>query len=255
MKQVFEIAQLTFADAIRNRIAYGVFVFLIIILTASIALASVTMGRTELMILDLGLGAISILGNLMAIIITIQTLQQEKESRTLYVLITRLDSRWKYLLGKFIGLAAILGIQIVIMCILLALTIFPFGEIYWLSFLQACMVTVLEIWLVIAIAMLFAQSSSLFLAILFTLAADITGRFTSVIRQFGEQADSTLLHWITEAMFYILPNLEAVNLRNGAGYIESYSLETLINVSAYSLSEIGFLLLVCMLIFQRKNLT
>ncbi len=255
MKQLLEIARLTFADAVRNRIAYGVFVFLIITLTTTIALASVTMGRTELMIMDLGLGAVSILGNLMAIIITIQALQQEKETRTLYVLITRLDSRWVYIFGKFVGLASILALQVTIMCLLLALCIYPFGDIYWLSYLQACIATVLEVWIVIIIAMLFAQSSSLFLAVLLTLSVDITSRFTSVIRQFGEQSDIPAIHWITEIMFYALPNLEAVNLRNGAGYIHSYSLETLSSIAAYSFVEISFLLLLCTYIFKRKNLT
>jgi len=255
MNQLFEIARLSFADAMRNRISYGVFVFLIIIITTSIALASVTMGRTELMILDLGMGAISILGNLMAIVITIQTLQQEKENRTLYVLITRLESRWKYLLGKFCGLAAILALQITGMCALLALSIAPFGEIYWLSFVQASIATIIEIWLVIAIAMLFAQSSSLFLAILFTVSIDITGRFTSVIQQFGEQAASPVLHALTETMFYILPNLEAVNLRNSAGYIESFPLTQFSNVLLYGASEIAFLLFIGMIIFERRNLS
>ncbi len=255
MNQIVEIAHLTFADAIRNRINYGVFVFLIIIITTSVALASVTMGRTELMILDLGLGAISILGNLMAIVITIQTLQQEKENRTLYVLITRLESRWKYLLGKFCGLAAILGLQILGMCTLLAFTIMPFGEIYWLSFVQASIATIIEVWLVIAIAMLFAQSSSLFLAILFTVSVDITGRFTSVIQQFGEQSASPVLHTLTETMFYILPNLEAVNLRNGAGYIESFSASQFSSVLLYGASEITFLLFIGIIIFERRNLS
>ena len=255
MKQILEIAKLTFADAIRNKIAYGVLAFLVIILATSVALASVTMGRTELMILDLGLGAISILGNLMAIIITIQALQQEKENRTLYVLIPRLDNRWKYLLGKFIGLAAILGLQILIMSILLSICILPFGDIYWISFIQACVLTIVEVWLIIAIAMLFAQSSSLFLAILLSLAVDITGRFTSTIKEFGNQAESELLHWITEGMFYALPNLEAINLKNGAGYINSYSFDTITGMLAYSFCEIGVLLLLCIFVFERKNLT
>lgn len=255
MTQVIEIAKLTFADVIRNRVVYGVFIFLIITLATSIALASVTMGRTELMVLDIGLGTISILGNLISIIFTIQSLQQEKENRTLYVLVTRIDSRWKYLLGKFLGLAAILTVQITAMCTLLALSILPFGNIFWSSFLQACIATVLEIWIIIAIAMLFAQSSSLFLAILFTLATDVTGRFTSVIRQFGEQSDSPLLHWITEAMFYILPNLEAVNLRNGAGYIENYSTSHFFTVISYASIETTFLISLCAWVFSRKNLS
>ena len=255
MSPIFEIAKMTFADAIRNKIFYGAFVFLIILFFVSAALASVTMGRTELMISDLGLGAISILGNLMAIIITIQSLQQERESRTLYVLVTRLEQRWKYIVGKFIGLAAVLGIQIIVMCIMLALCISVFGHIYWLSFFQACLTSILEVWLVIGIALLFAQSSSLFLAILLTLAVDIAGRFTFTIRQLGEQSDNPVLQVITQGMYYILPNLEAINLRNQAGYITQYEWSQFLQMLTYSLSEIALLLCVCSFIFSRKNLS
>jgi len=101
MISIFHIARMTFSEALRNKIMYGVLLFLAIMLVAATALASVTMGRTELMILDLGLGGISILANLTAIVITIQSLQQEKESRTLYVLLTRLPTRWQYIIGKF----------------------------------------------------------------------------------------------------------------------------------------------------------
>jgi len=141
------------------------------------------------------------------------------------------------------------------MCLLLALSIMPFGDIYWLSFVQASIATVIEIWIVIAVAMLFAQSSSLFLAILFTCSIDITGRFTSVIQQFGAQSTSEWLGVFTEVMFYILPNFEAVNLRNSAGYIESFSAIHISNMLIYGLSEIIFLLLISIFIFERRNLS
>jgi len=255
MNPILEIAKMTFADAIRNKIFYGAFAFLIILFFIAAALASVTMGRAELMISDLGLGAISILGNLMAIIITIQSLQQERESRTLYVLLTRLEQRWKYLAGKLLGISAVLGMQIILMCAMLALCITLFGHIYWQSFLQACITTIFEIWIVIAIALLFSQTSSLFLAILLTLAVDIAGRFTFTIRQLGEQSDNPVLQVISQAMYYILPNLEAVNLRNQAGYIPFYEWSQLLQILSYSLSEIILLLCVCSLIFHRKKLS
>lgn len=255
MSPIFEIARMTFADAIRNKIFYGAFTFLIVLFFTAAALASVTMGRTELMISDLGLGAISILGNLMAIILTIQSLQQERESRALYVLITRLEQRWKYLAGKLMGLSAVLGLQIILMCAILALCIAFFGQIYWQSFLQACITTVLEVWIVIAIALLFAQASSLFLAILLTLFVDIAGRFTFTIRQLGEQSDNPALQLITQAMYYILPNLEAVNLRNQAGYIPSYEWSEFTQVLTYSFSEIALIFVLCSIIFSRKNLS
>jgi len=255
MSPILEIAKMTFSDAIRNKIFYGAFVFLILLFFTSAALASVTMGRTELMISDLGLGAISILGNLMAIIITIQSLQQERESRTLYVLITRLEQRWQYLAGKLIGLSAVLGTQIIMMCAMLALCISFFGSIYWLSFAQACITTIIEVWIVIAIALLFSQASSLFLAILLTLAVDIAGRFTFTIRQLGDQSDNPALQLVTQAMYYILPNLEAINLRNQAGYIASYQWSEFAHILSYSSTEIILIFALCSIIFSRKNLS
>jgi len=255
MQAILEIAKLSFSDAIRNKVAYGVFTFLLLLLATASALASVTMGRTELMILDLGLGGISILGNLMAMIITIQSLQQERESRTLYVLMTRLQGRWKYLFGKFIGLAAVLSVQIIIMCAVLAACIAFFGKIFWLSFVQASMMTLLEVYIIIAIALLFAQSSSLFLAILLTLAVDISGRFTFVIQQLGEQSDNVMIQVFTQGMYYILPNLEAINLRNQAGYTAHIPWHELTSMMVYGLSEIMLVLLVSSFIFERKNLS
>ena len=255
MRAILEVAKLSFADAIRNKVAYGVFTFLMLLLGVSSALASVTMGRTELMVLDLGLGGVSILGNLMAVILTVQSLQQERESRTLYVLITRMQGRWKYMVGKFLGLAGVLSLQVVLMCAVLSLCIAMFGHIHWLSFTQACMTTIFEIWLVIAIALLFAQSSSLFLAVLFTLSVDVAGRFTFVIRQLGEQSEQAMLQWVTQAIYYILPNLQAVNLRSQAGYVVSVAWHEMFQITAYTVSEVVLILLLAILIFERKNLT
>jgi len=255
MRSVMSIAHLTFSEALRNKIMYAVLAFLILMLLAASVLASVTMGRTELMILDLGLGGISILANLMAIVITIQSLQQEKESRTLYVLLTRLSSRWQYIVGKFLGLAMVLGGLVLLMCALLTVLVYLFGSVYPLSLLEACLSTLLETWLVIAVAMLFAQTSSLFLAILLTLCVDIAGRFTTVIYQFGQQSDASSLRILTEIMYYALPNLEAVNLRNSAGYISSYASDLLVHVFTYGFIEIAFLLILAAYIFEKRNLS
>ncbi len=255
MNAIFEIARLSFAEAIRNKITYGVLTFVALLLLASATLASVTMGRTELMIIDLGLGAISVMANLMAIVFTVQTLQQEKEGRTLYVLLTRLRSRWHYMAGKYIGLCAVLGLQVLLMCLLLAGLAAIFGGFHWLSFWQAALATVLEVWVVIAIAMIFAQTSSLFLALLLTLCVDLAGRFTTVIHNLGTHSDNATLRHLTEVMYYALPNLEKINLRDGAGYIASFSWQQLLITTAYAGSEIALLLLMAMWIFQRRNLT
>lgn len=255
MKKSVQIAKFTFQDALRNHANYGVFAFLIFILATATLLATVTMGNTALMISDIGLGSISIIANLIAIIITIQSLQDEKNNRTLYILLTRLDHRWQYLTGKFLGLSAMLAIQVIVMFTILAAAILPFEQIQWLSYWQACLTTILEIAMLIALAMLLSQSSSLFLAILFTFCIDVAGRFTFSIQQFGEQSGIASLKFITTMIYYILPNFEALNFRNDAAYIEQFPWSQLFQCTVYAVGESAFLLLFCIFIFSRRNLS
>lgn len=254
MNAVWMIARLSLIEMLRNKVLYGILAFVAIMLLVVTALASVTMGKTELMIQDLGLGMISIIANITAIIFVIQSLQQDRSNRNLYILLMRLRHRAHYMLGKFAGIAAVLTCLILAMYLLLALMILPFGQIYWLSSVQACLATVIEVWIVIALAMVFAQTSSLFLAVLLTLAIDVAGRFTSVIHQLGDQSQNLPLKTISTVMYYALPNLEAVNLRNDAGYIPAYPMETFAHVGLYGLVETALLLTIACWIFNRRNL-
>ena len=246
---------LSWTESIRNKIAYGVLTFVVILLLAVSAIASVTMGRIEMMITDMGLGLVSIMLNLMAILFTIQSIQQEKEGRTLYVLLTRLSGRWQYIAGKFVGLAVILALQAALMLGLLALLISVFGEIFWISYLQAALALVLEAWVVSAIAILFSQASSLFLAILLTLAVDIAGRFVSVINHLAIQLDGNAAAYFVKAVALTLPDLESINLNSDAGYIGYYAWGHVAQVGGYALIECIVLLTLSCIIFQRRNLS
>jgi len=250
-----QIARMSFLDALRNRMLYGVLVFVVLLLLTALAVASVTMGRTELLLLDLGLGAISIIANLMAIVLAVQSLQQEHTERTLYVLLTRLPSRGWYILGKFIGLAVVLGGAVVLMHLILAALVAFFGGVHWLSVAQSLLATLFEIWMVLAFSLVFAHASSLFLGILLSFTMDIAGRFTSTIHQFSAQSDQPLLRWTGDVVYYLLPNLEAANLRNGAGDISSFGADRVTAVAMYGSMEIALLLALSAWIFSRRNLS
>ena len=255
LQGALEIARMSFIDALRNRMLYGVLVFVVLLLLAALAIASVTMGRTGILLLDLGLGAISIIGNLMAIVFAVQSLQQEHSERTLYVLLTRLNARGWYILGKFLGLATVLGLMVVAMYLILVALVGAFGGAHWLSVGQALLGTLFEIWIVLAFSLLFAHASSLLLGILLSVTMDIAGRFTSTIHQFSAHSDHPLFRALGDAVYYLLPNLEAVNLRNGAGDIPGFAAERVVGVVLYGSMEIALLLALSAWVFSRRNLS
>ena len=253
MRASLEIARLVLLEGLRNRLHHGILAFAALMLLAAVALASVTMGRTEMLVLDLGLGLLSLLLQLVAIVFTIQIVQQEKENRTLYLLLTRLVRRWPYVLGKALGVGGVLAAQAAGMGLLLFLLARFFGAFDTLSYAQAVAATFLEAWIVAAVALVFAQSSSFFLAVLFTLGVDVAGHFHSVIAHLGARAELVAARALARLASWALPDLEAVNLRDLAGLAPLGAADWW-QLVLYALFVVATWTALAIAVFSRRNL-
>ncbi|MDX8396421.1 MAG: hypothetical protein R8K22_08415 [Mariprofundaceae bacterium] len=253
MSSLWGISMLTMLEVVRNKTLSAVVLVMIILMFIASAFASVTMGSTVNIVVDFGLASASILGNLVAIIVTIQLTQQERENRTLYLLLPRLPNRSIYILGKFIGLALVLGALTALMIAITAIFAAAFDWTKWLALGQAGIVTIIEIYIAIALALMFSNASSMFLAILLTIATDIAGRFSFIIKQFGETIGG-LIESFTDMAYYLLPNLQTINLRNQVIDYPAINASELIQLLLYGFTEIGLILAVACLLFMKKDL-
>ena len=245
------IARLTALEVRRNRILPAMFGIMPVFLATATLLASVTMGSTLQVVMDFGLAGMALLLNLLAMVLTIQLTQQEREQRTLYILMPRLSSRCWYVLGKFAGIAFILALLLAGMGVMLGGTVWLLGWHAWPGYLQACLGTLLEVWIVVALALLFSNATSLFLAIFYTLMVDVSGRFTMVIKQFGEQAGGAARAFCDVA-YYVLPNFDILNLRNRIIDFPPLGLAESVSMLAYACTEMGLVLsLACLLLLRR----
>ena len=116
------IARITFLEAIRQRF----FAFLIL-LSAALVVSSVSFrfldfGHGELkFIADFGFGGIFFFGSILTLAMTAQLFFAEIENRTAMTLLAKPVSRWEFLVGKFIGVWAVLGIFIFTLTLILGL--------------------------------------------------------------------------------------------------------------------------------------
>jgi len=255
MRHAYHVARLTFVDALRNKALHGVLVFAVGMLLAATALTSVTMGRPALMIHDVGMGMMSLLANLMAVIFVIQDLQQDKANRTLYVLMGRLPRRFVYILGKFLGMSALIAVAVAGMYASLAVLVSVFGGVAWSSSIAAFMGTIVEVMVVVALALVMAQGSSFFLAMVMTLALDVAGRYLSIIQQAVGQSDNPMAQGLVWVVVHVLPDFERLSLRRGAGYPGAFDVSMVADVWFYGAMEVAILLVLAMLIFERRNLS
>jgi ABC-2 type transport system permease protein len=119
------IARVTFLEAVRQRF----FAFLMVLGTAMV-LSSVSFrvfdfGHGELkFIADFGFGGMFFFGSVLAVVMTAQLFFSEMDNKTALTLLAKPLSRAEFLLGKFFGAWAVLGVFVVVLASLL-------GAVLW----------------------------------------------------------------------------------------------------------------------------
>ena len=115
MRRAGIVALNTFREAVRDRVLYNLVFFALAMIAASILVGQVSIGIEEMVIVSLGLSAISVIGLLMAVFIGVGLVSKEMDKRTLYAILAKPVRRWEFLLGKFGGLLLTLTVNTVAM--------------------------------------------------------------------------------------------------------------------------------------------
>lgn len=105
LSRIGAIAANTFREAVRMRL------FLLLVFTGVASLAAglyfkeFNLGSSELrFIADFGFGAMTFLGSIIAVVITVQLFYGEIERRSVLPILSKPISRWEFLLGKILGI-------------------------------------------------------------------------------------------------------------------------------------------------------
>jgi ABC-type transport system involved in multi-copper enzyme maturation permease subunit len=125
LRRTLWISRITFLEAVRQRF----FAFLMV-LGAAMVLSSVSFrvfdfGHGELkFIADFGFGGMFFFGSVLAVVMTAQLFFSEMDNKTALTLLAKPLSRAEFLLGKFFGAWAVLGVFVVVLASLL-------GAVLW----------------------------------------------------------------------------------------------------------------------------
>src|ERR1051325_2671911 len=111
------IAANTFREAVRDRVLYNLIAFALLLSGASILVGQISIEIERLVVINLGLTAVSLFGVVIAIFIGIGLVSKEIDKRTLYTVLSRPVRRWEFITGKFFGLAGTLAVNTFFMAI------------------------------------------------------------------------------------------------------------------------------------------
>lgn len=254
--RVLVIATNVFREVIRDRILYLVGVYAIALFAIGRLLPDVAASTEDKILLDVGLGAISLVGLIIAIFIGTSLVSKEIDKRTVYVLIAKPVSRLEFIVGKHLGLSAVLAVLVAAMTAiyLLVLTVYqtpyPLGSILIASVFQF-----LELSLITAVAILFGVFTSPLLATLLTFAVYLMGQSSRDLLKLGALSESPGFQHTTEVFYLLLPDLARLNLKNQAVYGLELIPEPvqLLSSAFYAVVYIGLVLTISTLIFSRRQ--
>src|SRR5690242_15132666 len=111
------IAANTFREAVRDRVLYNLIAFALLMSGAAVLFGQISIDIERLVVINLGLTAISLFGVVIAIFIGIGLVSKEIEKRTLYTVLSRPVRRWEFIVGKFFGLAGTLVVNTALMAL------------------------------------------------------------------------------------------------------------------------------------------
>jgi ABC-type transport system involved in multi-copper enzyme maturation permease subunit len=206
------IAFNTFREAIRDRILYSLLVFALAMIGASVVLSMLSVGAEERIIKDLGLAAIGLVGTLIAVFLGVGLVYKEIERRTLYTIITKPIRRADFVLGKYLGLALTLAVNVAAMGAgLILLTSSMEARPTW-ELLLPLALTLLKLLVVTAIAVLFSTFSTPTLSAIFTLALVVVGSLAEDLKLFAATFGGPLMQVGVGALYLVLPNLASLDV-------------------------------------------
>jgi ABC-type transport system involved in multi-copper enzyme maturation permease subunit len=254
--RIGHIASNTFREAVRDRVLYNLIAFAVLMCGAAVLVGQISIGIERLVVVNLGLSAVSLFGVVIAIFIGIGLVSKEIEKRTLYTVLARPVQRWEFIVGKFVGLAGTLIVNTFFMAVGVFAALLYVSRGFqradgWV--LVALYFIVLEFLIITALALLFSSFSSPLLSAVFAFSLFVIGSFAEDLRGFAAVAQGGL-GWLATGAAYLVPNFSSLNVISSVAHQQPVTAQLIFANSVYAFVYTGMALCGAVLIFERRNL-
>jgi len=239
------IAGNTVRELVRSKLLHNLLLFAVLLIASSMFVAQLTVGQWDRVILD---------GVLVAILIGVGLVAGEIERRTVFPILARPVTRGAFLLGRFLGLCAMLAVSVVLMLGVLAGVLRLAGYGVSSSVAIAALLILLELSLMAAAALLFGSFTKPILASAFSLSVFLIGHLLSDLRAFQQRSHSGLAKVFTGVAYRLLPDLELLNVKSLASNELPVPHGLAPAAALYGAAYAAALLVIAVSIFSRRDL-
>lgn len=247
------IAYNTYREAVRSKVLYAILFFALFLFVFSALLGEASLNQNLRVILDLGLFALSLFGNLVAVFLGVSFVHKEIERKSLYNILSKPIRRWHYVVGKFGGILATIVLQLAVMSAVLALVVLAWSETFPKALLAAFWLVAIEVMVVASIALFFSSFSTPYLSGFFTLGVFVVGKSVQTLSRFAESMENVALANLIDVLERVVPALHIFNVSTQVTYGLRIPFDFVLHATAYGLGYTLIVLLLACLIFSRRD--
>lgn len=254
MSALWTIALHGFRESRRNRVTVVVFLFAFIMIFSATFALELTVSTFQRVMTDMGLGVMSLITVGLTIFLGSGLIPREIERRTIFMVLSRPVSRSAFVIGRLLGNILTVWFVAVVMGVLFVLQLWvaQFGDLDR-AHLVAMGGLMLEVVLLTSIAFVFASASSQFVTAVSTVGLYFIGHMSSDLYGLATRSDSGLLRVLGQVLYYALPNLERLDFKARATYLDPTSASEFLGATGYALGYSMVLVTIACVLFERRD--
>ena len=252
--RIWAVASNVFREVMRERIFLTIGFYALLMSISLWLLPSLSGPAQDKILTDFGAATTNLLGVAIAIFVGTNLINKEIEKRTVFTIVTKPIGNMEFILGKHLGLSAVLATLVAGMSAIY-LTILSLAHINYQigPLLLTALFLFIELCLIAAAALLFGVFTSSILAILLTSSFYLVGHLSEGMVKLAGVTKNPGFQHMTDNLYLFLPDLSRLDLKNDAVYGIVPQPDVLLLNAGYALIYTAILLLLTTVIFSRKQ--
>ena len=256
MKRTLAVAEYIFKQSFRNKILNVLIIFAVFAIGFSYFISELAQEVELKMVKDFGLFAIEIFAFMTLMLSMTVQLYEETELKTINLVLVKPVKRFEYMIGKYLGIAATVLMNVLIMLlILMAIIKFRGGDAWDLRLILSAFYSFLGITILTSTALLLsALTTSVPTCIIYLFFIYILGHLTVHLKNIAAQLGNAVISVIVDVVYYVIPNLELFNLKDKIYSSEGlFSLPYFGVVMGYAVIYSVLTLIITTVIFNKRE--
>lgn len=253
MNALVALALNGFREARRNRVTVVVFVFAFVMIFSSTVALEITVATFDRVMTDLGLGVMSLISVFLTIFLASGLIPREIERKTIFMVLAKPVSRSTFVVGRFLGNLATVFFVFAVMAALFVLQLIIQGSAPSQAHYAAFVGILLQIVVLTAVAFAFAAGSSQFVTAVASTGLYFVGHLAPDLYAMAAKSKSVAMKVLGSALYYVLPNLDRLDFKARATYVEVTTVAELGSATLYAVGYSVAMLAIACIIFERRD--